>query len=187
MTVEEEVRVSDEQLISDTCTGSAEAFDALYARYVHRAYGIAFSICLDQDRAQEAVQDGFLSAWQSSASFSAHRGSVAAWLMTIVRHRAIDITRTNRRHTTRPTDQDRLCPPTPSDQVCDAVLRREADQQLHACLTRLPAAQAEIIVLAFFGRLSHTEIAHRLDLPSGTVKGRMRLGMDKLRVTVEHP
>jgi RNA polymerase sigma-70 factor (ECF subfamily) len=186
MTVEEEVRVSDEQLISSACMGSVEAFDALYARYVHQAYRIAFSICLDQGRAQEAVQEGFLSAWQSSASFSTLRGSVAAWLLTIVRHRAIDITRTHSRHT-RPMDQDRLSATTPSDEVSDAVLRREADQQLHACLTRLPAAQAEIITLAFFGRLSHTEIAHRLDLPAGTVKGRMRLGMDKLRVTVEHP
>jgi RNA polymerase sigma-70 factor (ECF subfamily) len=104
-----------------------------------------------------------------------------------VRHRAIDITRTNGRHATHPAEQDRPSTTAPSDEVCDAVLRREADRELHACLTLLPAAQAEIITLAFFEQLTHNEIARRLDLPQGTVKGRMRLGMNKLRVTVEHP
>ncbi len=186
MTVKDVPRL-DSQLVAAVGAGNVDCFEELYDRYYRRAYRVALSVCHDDDRTQEAVQDAFLAIWQASATFSPQRGSVAGWLLTIVRHRAIDVARRNGRHAARRTDEEPLATSSMSGPACEVVLRHEADHELHASLARLPAAQQEVIALAFFGQLSHTEIAHALDLAPGTVKGRMRLGLDKLRVTVDRP
>jgi RNA polymerase sigma-70 factor (ECF subfamily) len=176
----------DSHLVAAVGDGSVESFETLYERYIHRAYRVAFSVCHDDGRAQEAVQEAFLSVWQASASFTPQRGSVAAWLLTIVRHRAIDIVRRNG-STGRRTVEERPQTLPAEGPACDVALRREADHELYASLAQLPTAQREVIMLAFFGQLSHSEIAELLDLAPGTVKGRMRLGLGKLRVTVQRP
>jgi RNA polymerase sigma-70 factor (ECF subfamily) len=186
MTVEEAQR-SDEQLIAAISAGRMEAFEALYARYGQRAYRIALSICQDIGDAQEAVQDAFLAVWQTGSSFSQQRGSPAAWLLSIVRHRSIDITRRDGRHATRRASADTLETMAAIAETSDVALRNESERELRDSLARLPPAQQEVISLAFFGQLSHSEVARALDLPAGTVKGRMRLGMNKLRSTVERP
>ncbi len=180
-----EAPVPDSDLMAAVGAGSADAFETLYDRYVHQAHRVAFSVCHDDGQAEEAVQEAFLSMWQAGARFSAARGTVSAWLLTTVRYRAIDIARRNLRHANRRSGDEQLARRPASGQTCDGALRHDAIDRLRASLARLPVAQQEVITLAFYGQLSHTEIARRLDLPAGTIKGRMRLGLDKLRATVD--
>lgn len=177
--------VTDQLLMSDVDAGSLDAFGRLYDRYCHRAYRLAFSVCRDDGRAQDAVQEAFLAVWKSPAGYRPHRGTVAAWLLTVVRYRAIDIARRSARH-----DADReggemieLCG-APED-VIDRTISRDDARTLRASLAELPERQQEVIALAFYGQLTHAEIAAQLSLPTGTVKGRMRLGLQKLRSSIE--
>ena len=162
--------------------GDADAFGEIYDRHAGRAFRVARAICHDAGRAEDAVQDGFLAIWTSRARFDPQSGSFKAWSMSIVRNRAID---SNRAAAVRPPlqrteirDEETA---TASQSVPDQVVARGETEAMLASLRKLPGAQAEVIALAFFGQLSHSEIAALLDLPSGTVKGRMRLGLEKLR------
>ena len=165
-----------------------EAFACLYDRYASQAFRIARSICPRPVRAEEAVQEGFLSIWRSRARFSStsEADSFGAWSMTLVRRAAIDGVRydlAEKRPRLTQEQPQAVDPRTPSPEH-EAIVRHEADA-LRSTLAELPEAQAEVIRLAFFGELSHSEIAQQLDLPAGTVKGRMRLGLEKLRKSVE--
>jgi RNA polymerase sigma-70 factor (ECF subfamily) len=161
--------------------GSVESFDELYGRYCDRAYRVARAVCRDDGRAQEAVQDGFLSVWNSRASYRPQQGTVAAWLLTVVRYRAIDIVRNDRKHVSRRASHDQREWPSTVEDPLETAVKHDDAQRLQASLAMLPDAQAEVVTLAYYGELSHTEIAAQLGLPTGTVKGRMRLGLQKLR------
>ncbi|MDQ6834672.1 MAG: sigma-70 family RNA polymerase sigma factor [Actinomycetota bacterium] len=174
----------DSELMGEVSAGSVEAFAELYDRFCNRAYGVAFSVCRDDGRAQDAVQEAFLSLWKSRANYRPHQGTVAAWLLTVVRYRAIDLTRRNGNHATRWASEDRLDERPAPDDVSEKIIQREDATRLQASLARLPDEQQEVITLAYYGQLSHSEIATRLDLPAGTVKGRMRLGLQKLRASI---
>lgn len=184
MTIES-TAISDRKLIREVSAGNVEAFGELYDRYCDRAYRVALSVCRNDGRAQDATQEAFLSVWKSAADYRAQRGTVAAWLLTIVRYRAIDLVRRNGRHDTDLASDDWLDGCAAPDDVHDAAVKREDARRLQAALTSLPDAQQEVITLAFYGQLSHTEIATQLGLPSGTIKGRMRLGLEKLRANLD--
>ena len=160
------------------------AFGALYDRFGTKAYRVAFSVARDRPRAEDIVQEAFLSVWRSRAGYRPELGTVVGWIMHTVRNRAIDSLRRNGRHDDRRApggDQeidDRLIAP---GSVEDTVGERDQAARLRRTLARLPAAQRDVIALAYFGELSTSEIARQLSLPLGTVKGRMRLGLDKLR------
>jgi RNA polymerase sigma-70 factor (ECF subfamily) len=172
---------TDGELMAEVSAGNVQAFVELYDRYHDRAYRVARSICHDDTRAQDAVQEAFLSVWKRRDSYRPLQGTPAAWLLTVVRYRAIDLTRSHARHTVpRTIDVEVEKFPAPDD-VAETVIRREQTDRLHASLATLPEAQAEVIALAYYGQLSHTAIARELGLPTGTVKGRMRLGLQKLR------
>jgi RNA polymerase sigma-70 factor, ECF subfamily len=175
---------TDGRLMDEVSSGNVEAFAELYDRYCHRAYSLAFSVCHDRGRAQDAVQEGFLSVWRSRASYRSHRGPVAAWLLTVVRHRAIDLLRSDERHEARRASVEQLAQRPGLDDVLERTVNRDDGNRLRASLRSLPAAQQEVIVLAFYGQLSHNEIAAALGLPRGTVKGRMRLGLQALRTNI---
>jgi RNA polymerase sigma-70 factor (ECF subfamily) len=175
----------DGQLMKQIESGSAEAFKEIYARYRGRAYRVAQLVCRDDDRAEEAVQEAFTSIWRSRAVYRPQRGPVAVWLLSVVRYRAIDVARRNGSHATHRAGEDliqfRLAP----DNVVEQAVAREDAARLHALLKRLPDTQREVLALAYYGQLSHTEIAVALGLPTGTVKGRVRLGLQKLRADIE--
>ena len=175
----------DGELMAEATAGSAEAFGELFDRYGDRAYRVALAVCHDDGRAQDAVQEGFLSVWRSRDSYRPQRGTVAAWLLTVVRHRAIDIARSNGRHSARRDSDDQLEARAAPVDVTESVIKRDDADRLQASLALLPDAQAEVITLAFYGQLSHTEIATQLCLPAGTVKGRMRLGLHRLRAALD--
>lgn len=173
---------SDEELMTRVQSGDTDAFAELYDRHAVRAFRVARAICADAGRAEDAVQDGFLAIWSSRAQFKPRNGSFKAWSMRIVKNRAIDSHRNAAaRPPLLPTEAETEMPDAVARSVQDQVLARGDTDALLASLRELPEAQAEVIALAFFGELSHSEIAAMLDLPSGTVKGRMRLGLEKLR------
>jgi RNA polymerase sigma-70 factor (ECF subfamily) len=177
--------LSDAELMVKVSAGSVEDFVNLYDRYCDRAYRVARSICHDDGRAQEAVQDGFLSVWNGRSNFRSQQGTVAAWLLTVVRFRAIDIARRNHRHASRRASDVQLVECSADEDLCETAIRRDEAQRVQASLATLPDAQSEVITLAYYGQLTHTEIAAQLGLPRGTVKGRMRLGLQKLRADLE--
>jgi RNA polymerase sigma-70 factor, ECF subfamily len=179
-----EVAIHDDLLMSQVQGGSGEAFEELYDRYGVRAYRVARSICHDQGHAEDAVQEAFLSIWKSRTAYQAQRGTVAAWLLTTVRYRAIDVARRDHKHAGRQAVAHILAYPAPGT-LDDQVANRDEADRLRALLNRLPDTQREVVTLAFYGELTHAEIATALDLPAGTVKGRMRLGLQKLRTNIE--
>lgn len=171
--------------MAEVSAESVEAFGELYDRYCDRAYRVAHSVCGNDGRAQDAVQDAFLSVWRTPASYQSQRGTVAAWLLATVRFRAIDLMRINGKHLARRADDDPLEAHPAPDDLAEAVFHRDETDRLRTNLAMLPDAQQEVITLAYYGQLSHTEIAAHLGLPAGTVKGRMRLGLQELRDALE--
>lgn len=159
---------------------SVAAFEVLYDRYRDRCHSVARAVCRDDGRAQEAVQEAFISIWRSRANYE-DRGNVAAWVMTVVRHRALDVARRDGPHVAHRGDENLLRLTSMPDSVVQTVADRARTHAVVDVLAELPAAQKEVITLAFYGQLTHLEIAAHLDLPLGTVKGRMRLGMRRLR------
>ncbi len=171
---------SDEELMRRVQADDTIAFEALYDRYCARAYGLARVVCGDPQHAQDGVQEGFISIWRSRASFDPARGSARGWMLTLIRHRSIDIMR--RRGGVRESGSDSEFDLVPGPgAVAEDVERADEAARLRASLLHLPVLQREVILLAYFGGLTHNEIAAQLRLPPGTVKGRMRLGLEKLR------
>jgi RNA polymerase sigma-70 factor (ECF subfamily) len=175
----------DNQLIREIESGDAGAFAELYDRYYVRAYRVAWSVCRDDGRAEDAVQEAFVSLWRSAATYRTERGAVAGWLLCLVRNRAIDVDRDNQRHASRRAGDETIPFRPASGVMADDVVDRDNAARLNILLGKLPDAQQEVIALAFYGQLTHAEIATQLSLPPGTVKGRMRLGLEKLRADIE--
>jgi RNA polymerase sigma-70 factor (ECF subfamily) len=181
------LELTDAALMLEVQAGERLALGELYARFAPRAFRTALAVCHDSDCAQDAVQDAFVSMWSSRATYRPARGSVVAWAMSIVHHRAINLARLRSLTAGREEGPDRLeDQPAPDDVPNDAAARAET-LQMTGLLARLPPAQREVIQLGFFDGLTHKEIASRLALPPGTVKGRMRLGLTKLRSELDTP
>jgi RNA polymerase sigma-70 factor (ECF subfamily) len=157
------------------------AFELFYDRHVAAALRVAMGVLHDRHLAEDAVQEGFLGLWRSRTSYRPKRGTGKSWLLVIVSHRAIDL---NRREPNGRVVLSGGAPSTnrPGSDCTEAEATAHVDhEQLRAQLQRLPGEQRQVIELAYFGGLTHTEIAERLQLPLGTTKGRLRLGLEKLR------
>ena len=177
-------RIADDDagLVLAIAAGDAAALDLLYRRYRPLAFAAAYALLQDPHAAEDAVHDAFLKVWRAAASFQPARGSLRAWLLTIVRNAAIDQLRT-RRVVTRPDlTLDREDVQAGSDpDVASTVEAASEASRLHDALRTLPPAQRHAVELAFFAGLTHGEIAVQTGLPLGTVKGRVRLGLRRLR------
>ncbi len=164
----------------------SDAFAVIYDRHGGAAYSLAHRIVGDAGMAEDVTQEAFLSIWRSTARFDAARGSVRAWVLGIVRNRAIDALR----RATRPApkldlDDDAVLETQAASQRTETeAIRRETADRLRQALGLLPREQSQVIELAYFGGFSHSEIADMLGAPIGTVKGRMRLGLEKIRATL---
>ena len=172
---------SDEALIQAVQQKNIQAFEELYDRHHGIALAVAYRVLGGSGLAEDAVQEAFLGLWRKPETFRPERGSARAWFLGNVRHRAIDITR-GRPFTTETTSldsEDVLHVPSAEgwDDV-DAALERGRVRQ---ALASLPGEQRETIMLAYYGGLTQQEIAQRTGVPLGTVKGRIRLAMQKLR------
>lgn len=184
--VEDLQRLADEDLMPLVERKDAAAFEIVYDRHGGPAYSLAYRIVGDRQVAEEVTQEAFLSVWRSGARFDRARGSVRTWLLGVVRNRAIDVLRREAgRAPTISLDLDTVPEQESRFEPTDAeALRREAGREVRGALRDLPEDQLKVVQLAYFGGLSHSEIADVLGMPLGTVKGRMRLAMEKMRATL---
>lgn len=160
-------------------THTLASLEALYDEHHRQAIGLAYRILSDLGDAEEAVQEVFLSAWRSGHTYDPGRGSTRTWILSMVRNRCIDVLRARRRRPVQPL-ADEMDPPDATDVPLQAASNVDAESA-RVALATLPAEQQQVIELAYFGGLSHSEIAAQLAAPIGTVKGRIRLGLDHLR------
>jgi RNA polymerase sigma-70 factor, ECF subfamily len=173
--------LADEDLISLVEANDAQAFAVLYDRHSRAAYSLAYRMMGKRQAAEDLVQDAFLKVWRAAGSYRAERGSVRTWLLSIVHNRGIDQLRSLASH--RRT-QDRIEASAPKSQPSEAFAeswRNSQSEQVREALKTLPPEQLKILELAYFSGYTHVEIAKLLGLPLGTVKGRMRLGLKKVR------
>jgi RNA polymerase sigma-70 factor, ECF subfamily len=178
-------RLPDEVLMTFMLDGDTAAFAVLYRRHLNAAVALALQMCARRAIAEEVVQEAFLSFWRSGAGFDSRRGSVRTWVLGIVRNRAIDVLRQSvAQETVTTSDQGLAELLEASERTEREVGARERARTLRAALDGLPPEQSRVIALAYYGGYSHSEIATMLDTPVGTVKGRMRLGLRKMAVSV---
>jgi RNA polymerase sigma-70 factor (ECF subfamily) len=180
--------VPDSRLVSRMAAGEDAALGDLYDRYGRTVYALALAIVREPADAEEVVVDAFGQAWRRAASFDAARGSVGAWLATIARTRALDTVRARGRRARAHeraallSDEGLSAPiATTGSDPSRAVERGEARRLVSQALAVLSAPQRVAIELAYFEGLSQSEIAERLSEPLGTIKTRIRAGMEKLR------
>ncbi len=177
--------LADEDLISLVETGDAEAFAALYDRHSRAAYHIAYRMMGERQASEDLVQEVFLKVWRGAGSYRAGRGSVRTWILSIVHNRGIDQFRS---HASRRRTQDKIEASAARSEPSEAFAetwRNTRRDQVREALKTLPPEQLKILELAYFSGYTHVEIAGLLDLPLGTVKGRMRLGLKKIRAYFE--
>jgi RNA polymerase sigma factor (sigma-70 family) len=171
----------DDALARRIRSGDREALGELYDRYASVALATALRVVADRDMAEDLVHDAFVAVWQKIGRFDPARGSLRAWLLTIVRNRAIDRVRG-----TRPSmevgeaDEQSLLRTSPNPTWEVAVARLSA-VELRTALDTLPAEQREAVELAYFGGRTYREIAELTGVPQGTANGRLRLALAKLR------
>ena len=162
--------------------GKAAAFEVVYERHASAAFSLAYRIVGTRNGAEDVSQEAFLSIWRSGARYDRGRGSVRSWVLGIVHHRAIDHLRRATVHDKRRASDEGMEERFEARERTDTeVARRDEAQTVRRAMETLPADQCQVIELAYFGGFTHTEIADMLETPVGTVKGRMRLGLKKLR------
>lgn len=183
MNTEDLQRLADEDLMPLVARKDPNAFEVFYDRHGGAAYSLAHRIVGDPAAAEDVTQEAFLSMWRSKARYDPTRGSVRAWALGIVRNRAIDALRKGGGRAPKLNlDDDAALDRTEAPERTDAeALRRETARQVRGALGALPSEQSQVIELAYFGGFTHSEIARMLGTPIGTVKGRMRLGLEKMR------
>lgn len=173
----------DEDLLA-LVAGDAEAFALLYARHRRAAYSVAYEVMGERQAAEDVVQNAFLRVWRAPGTYRADRGIVKTWLLAIVQNRAIDELRANAARTRM---RKRFEATARSSQPFEASVERRDPRRagLRQFLDTLPPEQLEVVRLAYFAGRTHPEIAELLELPLGTVKGRIRLALRKLRTRFE--
>lgn len=173
--------LTDESLLAGVAAGDAEAAAALVRRFQARAFGLALTIVGNRDTAADVAQEAFVRMWQHAAAFDPRRGTVAGWLLSIVRNLAVDVVRLRRQEPMAPQELDSLLaavlPPTTLDEA--EALGREP--RIRSALRALPEEQRRAVILAVFGGCTAVQAAELDGVPLGTAKSRRRLGFSKLR------
>jgi RNA polymerase sigma-70 factor (ECF subfamily) len=179
-------QLGDEDLMQLVAGGDPRAFEVIYERHCTAVFSLAYRICGVRGAAEETAQEAFLAIWRSGARYDRTRGSVRTWLLGVVHNRAIDTLRRatvhERRHASDEHAAERLEAPERTDVE---AARREEARSMRALIDGLPEDQRRVIELAYFGGFTHEQIAQMLDAPLGTVKGRMRLALEKMRASIE--
>ena len=179
--------LADDRLVEALARQDVGALESLYDRYGKVAYSLAYRIVGERGVAEDVVQDAFLSVWRQAKSYRPERGSAKTWLMAIVRNRSIDKLRSHASGG-NPVPIDEVpeafgAEPGPWQQVWDEL----RGATVRDALERLPVEQKKSIELAYFSGYSQSEIADLMGVPLGTVKGRMRIGLQKLKAMLETP
>jgi RNA polymerase sigma-70 factor, ECF subfamily len=174
--------LADEELMQLVRRGEARAFEILYDRHSGVAFSLAYRMVGTRAAAEDVVQEAFLAFWRANERYDRARGSVRTWILGIVHNRAIDSLRRATVHDRRKVSDEGLEERFAAPERTEAeVARRDEAREVRTALDTLPADQLRVIELAYYGGFSHSEIASMLEAPIGTVKGRMRLGLAKMR------
>jgi RNA polymerase sigma-70 factor, ECF subfamily len=174
--------LADEDVMQLVRRGDARAFEVIYERHSAAAFSLAYRMMGTRAGAEDVTQEAFLSMWRSGARYDRARGSVRTWVLGIVHHRAIDALRRATVHDRRRAGDEGIEERLEARERTDVeVARREEAGAVRGALATLPSDQVQVLELAYFGGFTHTEIADLLEAPVGTVKGRMRLGLKKMR------
>ena len=171
-------QLPDEALLAQMALGDEPALAELYDRFGRVAYALAVRVLRDPTLAEDAVQDAFLGAWRTAASFDPTRGTVSTWVMTLVHRRAVDLVRREERRRTDVLDET---PIASHETIDEQAAVREERRRVQSALAKLPPDQREALELAYYGGLTQSELAERLGVPLGTVKSRMFSALTKLR------
>lgn len=176
-------RLADEELMPLIGEKDPEAFEVFYDRHGGAAYSLAYRMVGERAAAEDIAQEAFISIWRSGARFDRTRGSVRSWMLSIVRNRAIDALRIRAGKAPKlGFDDDAILEQRPAaERTEEEAMRREVASEVRGVLGQLPGEQSKVIELAYFGGFSQSEISRMLGVPLGTVKGRMRLGLAKIR------
>ena len=180
--------MSDETLIHSIAAGAVWAVDALYQRYNRILYAFAYRMVTDHQVAEDLLQESFLAVWRRSNTYSPQAGGVRSWLFSIIHHRTIDYLRSVRRrsaYTNVPLEDVDREEGLSSPDAWDEAWRSIKSAQVREALVKLSPEQRMVIELAYFQGWTHTEIAEGCQIPLGTVKARMRLGLMHLKRTLE--
>ena len=179
-------QLGDEDLMQLVAGGDARAFEVIYERHSTAVFSLAWRICGVRAAAEEAAQEAFLSVWRSGARYDRTRGSVRTWLLGVVHNRAIDSLRRSTVHErARAADEHAAERVEAPERTEVEVARRDEARSMRAVLGELPNEQRRVVELAYFGGFTHEQIAEMLGAPLGTVKGRMRLALEKMRASIE--
>ncbi len=180
----------DDELIKRIAQGDRNAFLRLFDRYSPTAMGLAWGILRHRHLAEEIVQEAFLAVWRDPDNYRAERGTVRAWLLSTVHHRAVDLVRHEKSQRRRAMDAASVVstargPADPAELVVEEIGLAEDRKAVRRALADLSPEQRQIIELMYFEGLSQARIAERLPLPMGTVKSRTRLAMRRLGASLD--
>jgi RNA polymerase sigma-70 factor, ECF subfamily len=174
--------LADEEMMQLVQAGDPRAFELLYDRHGGAAFSLAYRMVGNRTSAEDVTQEAFISIWRSRLRYDQARGSVRTWVLGIVHNRAIDALRRSITHDRRRETMDGVEERFEARERTDVeAARREEARSVRSAIATLPEDQRRTIELAYFGGFSHSQIAELLNEPVGTVKGRMRLGLEKLR------
>lgn len=177
--------LADEELMELVDGGEVRAFEVIFDRHASAGYSLAYRMCGRRALAEDIVQEAFLSLWRSGTSYDRARGSVRSWVLSAVHNRAVDALRRSGAKAGRDVSDEGITERLRAPEATDVeVERRDEARRVRGALAELPADQRQVIELAYFGGLTHSQIAEMLELPPGTVKGRMRLGLSKMRAAL---
>jgi RNA polymerase sigma-70 factor, ECF subfamily len=180
--------LADEELMQLVREADARAFEVVFDRHGGVAFSLAYRMCGRRAMAEDVVQEAFLSLWRSGARYDRARGSVRSWVLSVVHNRAIDALRRGVVREGRTVDDEGLAERVAAPERTDVeVARREEAREVRGALGELPTEQRQVIELSYFGGFTHVQIASMLEVPIGTVKSRMRLGLTKLRIVLGDP
>jgi RNA polymerase sigma-70 factor, ECF subfamily len=177
-------RLADEELMELAARNDADSFEVILERHADAVFSLAYRMCGMRPLAEDVAQESFLALWRNGARYDRARGSVRTWALGITHNRAVDTLRRAGVHDRRRASDDnvaeeRLRAPDSTD---DQAIANVASEEIRGVLDELPSEQRRVIELAYFGGFTQSEIASIIDTPLGTVKGRMRLGLEKLKV-----
>jgi RNA polymerase sigma-70 factor, ECF subfamily len=181
-------QLSDEVLLSAVARGAVWAMEILYERYSRILYSLAYRMVADHQVAEDLLQDAFLAIWRRATSYSPQSGAARSWVVSIMHHRTIDYLRSVRRRSTlkeaswEEVERDER---TAFPDAWDEAWQNIQSAKIREALMQLPTEQRMVIELAYFQGWTHSEIAEGCQIPLGTVKARMRLGLARLKRVVE--
>lgn len=183
----EEAQQDDAAILRQIVARDPHSMELLYDRYGGVAYALALRVLRDPGAAEDVVQEAFFNIWRQGTSYDTARGTVRTWLLTVVHHRAIDRVRSMRAKTRGDVAIDSVLFLQAKEDTWATVSAGLESERIRAAVATLPPEQRQVVEMAYFAGLTHVEIAERVGIPLGTVKGRMRLAVDKLRDALRMP